>query len=649
MAETLAYDIIARDVNASRTFDHVGDAIKDSAKQSKVFTGEQKALSKQIADTENHLKGLIRQIDGTENKELFRSIRKDQSLLSFLKRAQKQLADGGTEGGRSFVSGFGDALSGLPAQLKGAGIVGAVAIAPFIAAPIGAAIGGAVLGGLGAGGIIGGVIAAAKDDRVANAAEDVADSFSAGFKDAGRYFINPLVDNMFRLQNATDAVMSDLTSGFKALAPLVGPVAKGLEGMARNLNLDKAFGNAAPAIRAIANELPEIGSAISDALDSIGEGSDGATEGLLTVLHATEDLIRFTGEFIRVSSNVYEWLVRNGHAMTEFGLKAMDAFGWVEFIPGAGQAFEAYRSHLEGLNNETGDLIKGLDDAKNSGNDWSGSLADQAENAADAEEKTKAYKEGLEKLFGVLMSQDEAQIKLKQTTADTFKELEKGKRTLDINTQAGRDNATAVLDQVKAIEGLREANISNGMSIEDANKIYEGQIRQLERTLIKLGFNKDSVHALIDEYLHLDKTKATPKVDDKAVTTARGHVDELNKKLERLDGKTTTVYVRTVFGEYRAGERNPDGRASGGGVEAGPMYWVGENGPELVQFGRSGHVYPAGQSRAMAAAGAGTTTMPELNINVRVTGSADEETKRQFLKNLRVDSGFKGSVRKELA
>ncbi|MFN0133430.1 MAG: hypothetical protein ACKVW3_13000 [Phycisphaerales bacterium] len=46
------------------------------------------------------------------------------------------------------------------------------------------------------------------------------------------------------------------------------------------------------------------------------------------------------------------------------------------------------------------------------------------------------------------------------------------------------------------------------------------------------------------------------------------------------------------------------GRADGGPVSGGSWSWVGERGPELVQFGRSGYVYPNG---VMPSAGGGVT------------------------------------------
>jgi hypothetical protein len=51
------------------------------------------------------------------------------------------------------------------------------------------------------------------------------------------------------------------------------------------------------------------------------------------------------------------------------------------------------------------------------------------------------------------------------------------------------------------------------------------------------------------------------------------------------------------------------GRASGGPVNAGDVTWVGEQGPELVRFGRASQVYSAPQSAAMTGGGGAPVTL----------------------------------------
>lgn len=615
MAETLAYELIARDINASRTFDHLGDAIDDAGKSTKTFEGQQHSLSKQITETETHLKGLIQQIDGTENKELFKAIRKDQSLIAFLKKAKKELEEVADQaeavaatvvsgpGGRGFMAGFVDALSGLPSQLKGAGIVGGIALAPLIAAPVGAALAGAVLGAAGAGGIVGGVIAAAQDERVKMAGATLTQNFLGGFKDAGRIFITPVLDQMSTLQRTEDVVLADLAAGFAKLAPAVRPFAQGLEGLAENLDLDKILGDALPAIRAIGNELPEIGAAISDGLGAISDESDGAVEGLIATMHAVEDLIRGGGEFVGWLAGVFDWLVRTDKALTQWALDALDVADSLSFLTGGATIAQlgVARDHLQGVNDEMNSLVDSLGDANDAGRDWRGNLSEQARAAKEAANEAKDYTDALEKLFGIQMNLDEAQIAYQRGLDETAETLKDGKKTLDINSKAGQDNAQAILSQVKNIERLRQANIDNGMAVEDANAAAKGQIDALVEMAVRIGFARDRVHELVDAYVDAQKNAyISTHVEDDKVQAALTHVRNLEAEMARLNGNVATVYVRSVYdNDYRRGERNPSGRAGGGMVMAGRGYTINEEGPELVEFGRNGRVIPAGASAAM--------------------------------------------------
>lgn len=610
MAETLAYDLIARDVNASRTFDHLGDAIDDAGKSTKHFTADQKALAKQVEESEQKLKALYRGVGDGSDAAFNRILRREQNRLVLLKRAQKELEEladqaqtAAAQASFAVSGGIGDALGAIPSQLKGAAIATGIAIAPLVAVPVGAAIAGAVMGGVGVGGIVGGVVAAAQDERVKEAGAALGENFLGGFKDAGRIFINPILDQMSTLQRTEDIVLADLAAGFAKLGPAVRPFALGLEGLAENLDLDKLLGDALPAVRAIGNELPEIGAAISDGLGAIGDESDGAVEGLIATMHAAEDLIRGGGEFIGWLAGVFDWLVRTDKALTQWALDALDVADSMSFLTGGATIAQlgVARDHLQGVNDEMNSLVDSLGEANDAGRDWRGNLSEQARAAKEAADEANEYKDALEKLFGIQMNLDEAQIAYQRGLDETAKALKDGKKTLDINSKAGQDNAEAILDQVKNIERLRQANIDNGMAVEDANAAAKGQIDAVVEMAVRIGFARDRVHELVDAYVTAQKNAyISTHVDDDKVQTALTHVKNLEAEMARLNGNVATVYVRSVYdNDYRRGERNPSGRAGGGMVMAGRGYTINENGPELVEFGRNGRVIPAGASAAM--------------------------------------------------
>lgn len=640
--ESLTFRAFGTDVSAGRMFGDLGDKADDAGESIHGLGDESKDLDARLDETRTHVRALIEEFDRTGDTALFRDIRKDRSTISMIESMRKELrglGDDSNDVGRRISQatsgGIGDAIGSIPSQLKGIAIVSAVALAPFLAAPIGAALGGAVLGGVGLGGVIGGIAAAAQDQRVKDFGTRLGENFVDGFAASGRIFVNPLLDQMSALQRSEDIVLADLASGFAALAPVIRPLAEGLEGFAENLNLDAAFADALPLVRALAQELPEIGAAIGDAFESIGDGSDGATEGLLTLLHITEDLIRGTGEFIRVASDIYDWFIRTGNAATDFGMKVTDAFGWVEFIPGAGQAFALYRDHIQGLNEETQSLKDGLKQSKDAGDDWAGSLAGQARSAQEAADAAQQYEDAVRSLFGQLMGLDEAQVRYNMDLLELRTELKEGTKTLSLNTEEGLKNRQAILGLIRDIEALREAHLANNMPAARANELYEQQVRQLIELAVKTGFSRKEVELLAGALRDVPKTVAGT-VEMHGLDPSLKHAIALNKQIDALDGRVVKSTVLTEFYSYRAGERNPSGRASGGPVMAGQSYWVGESGPEIVTFGSNGNVIPAGRSAAMAAGATMAAAPPRVIIDV--TG-ADEEMKRFIRKIVRLDGG----------
>lgn len=119
--------------------------------------------------------------------------------------------------------------------------------------------------------------------------------------------------------------------------------------------------------------------------------------------------------------------------------------------------------------------------------------------------------------------------------------------TLDINTEAGRDNATAVLDLAEASNDLTIANYENGGSVEDLIKDNEAQRTDMLDTLIQFGVNdtvaKDYIATL---FLTEDDIRAMVAADN--VPETKGDIDGVQKTAntyERRKGR----YSPTVSGQ----------------------------------------------------------------------------------------------------
>jgi TP901 family phage tail tape measure protein len=140
----------------------------------------------------------------------------------------------------------------------------------------------------------------------------------------------------------------------------------------------------------------------------------------------------------------------------------------------------------------------------NSASTKSTTALDGLAGAADsASGKFMALSRQIDSLFQEQMTADRAALKLAQSTNDLSEELLKGARTLNVNTAEGRKNRSAVLDQLEAIEAVRDARVRGGMAIDVATGKYQKDIDGLKKSMRQAGFSKKAVDALTDSYREL--------------------------------------------------------------------------------------------------------------------------------------------------
>lgn len=532
-------------------------------------------LKTQAEATEARLKSLVTQLNKTGDRSLVKDIRGEQRELSLLQRLTKLAPD--PADGAGMFAGIGKSLVGALSAAKGPATAALVGIALLAAPGIGATVGSAVVGGIGAGGIIGGIALAADDPRVQTAAQGLGATLKAEFgsKGAAEPFVAPLLDSIEIIRASSKDVAGDAREAFATIAPVLRPLTQGIVGLVQNglPGLTEGFENAKPVLRAVAELGPKLGTHLGDFVKDITRDSDGAVMALHAIVNVTGDVLNGIAETISTLSQMYEWSVKAGAATTGV---FEDIFGWVPFV---GEELRINNDRFE-------EQIALLGRAKDASGDYAGNLQVVGESAEEAAAKVKELTDAIDEQFEKTMGVDQATLAYKNGLVDLKKELTDGKRTLLDTSQAGRDNIAAVLDQITAIENLRDANIRNGTAIGTANRQYEAQIEALRKTLLNLGYTKAEVNALIDRY------KAIPK----SVETTIGII----LKTQGSNSAWAALRRAEREEEEHGSTLHAGGRASGGPVTAGKTYWVGEQGPELVTFGADGYVHDATTSRAMS-------------------------------------------------
>lgn len=169
-------------------------------------------------------------------------------------------------------------------------------------------------------------------------------------------------------------------------------------------------------------------------------------------------------------------------------------------------------------------------------------MASAAEQAA---EKVEELREAFDALFNMQMDLHRATLDYRQGMADLVEVLDDAEATLKLGSQAGRDNRRAVLDQIDAINDLREANIENGMSIDDANEKYVQQLDKLEDLLIDRGFEEEAVRDIIAAYSDIPSVVSTT-LKAPGMSGALSATQELQNRLNALDRSRATVHVDVI-------------------------------------------------------------------------------------------------------
>ncbi|MEV0779172.1 hypothetical protein [Streptomyces sp. NPDC050428] len=264
-------------------------------------------------------------------------------------------------------------------------------------------------------------------------------------------------------------------------------------------------------------------------------------------------------------------------------------------------------------------------------------------------------------------------------------------RTLDEGTEKGRANNQALDDLAAATMKAAEAADANGASHATVNGIYDKGRAALVKNIMTMGKTEAQAKKLAAQILRTpDKTARlkgnledlqaklnTAKAKLKSVPDSRKakvRADIAQLKAQIADAKLRLKGIPdesvSVLVQYRASHSSASdfaksigGYASGGYPMAGEWAWVGEEGPELVQFKTGARVFDTQDSMRMAASGRDAmrsgklgTDLPAMasrrspyagvgasasgragatNINIRVDGAIDPvATARQLQKLL---------------
>lgn len=430
-----------------------------------------------------------------------------------LARATPDLLGTGAAGTRVTSSVISTPFEASPPHARAA-IIAVLAGAAAAAAPtIGAMLAGALAGAAGTGAMAAGILSASQDERVRSAASQFGDAISAEFFRGGAAFVAPVIRSMDILEDAFRDM--EVPEALAVMAPLVTTIAGGFADFGRNImpGLNKALGQMEPFARVAADGIGDLGASFGKFLDDV-TASKGAVMGLQSLFALLDGTVRVLGFSLRFLSEMYEdWVTVQARAG--------------RFIQGVGIALGPLGDGFQKIGGHVAVANEKMLAAASGGAAMGGAMVEAASvmateytPAADlAADATGSLAYAMTGAHGAFLDFMGARIGAEAALDRITEGIRRHGRTLDIDTEAGRDNLTNLQRFATEAQRAAEANFAHTGSVEQASAVYEGYKARLVETLIATGRTRKEAEKLAEVWLGV---AALPNLT-KNVTIAVGY------------------------------------------------------------------------------------------------------------------------------
>jgi len=413
------------------------------------------------------------------------------------------------------------------------------------------------------------------------------------------------------------------TETFKNAAPHVNILANGLTGLVKGVmpGFNTAIGRSGPVIRSLSNAMGSLGDAAGDALTSMSEDADGAAasiDGLSSVVNfMVRDLGSAAGDMNTIMSDIKYEFESARHEGVGF-------FDWLSKFDGG---------PLGNWAEDTEDKLRTMGGALSKDADHARTFGRELRHGTDGLE---GFNDALAEMNSLALKAADADIALEQAIDDASDALKDNGKTLDLNSQKGRNNKSALLDIANAAINAATSVRKMGGDQAAATRRLEDGYDAFVKAARGAGMTKTAADKLARSYGLLPKSKST-SIKAPGATKAKKQVDNLRGSINRLKGKDVFITTHLVTKGGGAGSTIGQHAMAMGGISAaqtgGPrrgLTWVGERGPELMETSPGQRVWSAQDSARMAATGAGSPT--SIMLEIKSSGSPFDDFLAEMIK-----------------
>ena len=372
---------------------------------------------------------------------------------------------------------------------------------------------------------------------------------------------------------------------------------KALDDAINGLN-KSGFGNGATNVRSF-------GDVLRYTFDpSFLDGAAHSVEGVLGIFGVTQtNDISIAADRLKEVDTTLASLVSSGNAdgaAKLFGELTKQAAEQGVTVDQLKAKFPAYAEAIAGVANAASGAATGQ-----------GQLADGVGEVETSAEDAKAalddYVKGLQNAGLVVLGTREAQRGLKQAIADATASIKENGRTLDINTQKGRDNQSALDDVASSALDLAQAIYDQTGSEEAMRASLTKSRASLIKTYLQFDNNIGRARAYADSILKIPAKRNTTV---EVTVLGKAALDALQTKLYNIRDKRVTLTVGTV-------------RVGNSSVNAGQFADGGYTG-DGAKYEPAGIVHRGEYVITKAATAAiGKSTLDYLNSRGRLPGYAN--------------------------
>lgn len=459
----------------------------------------------------------------------------------------------GKSGGSVFGSGF---LGALKTPILGPAII-AVLTAAFVTAmpAIGAVAGGALVTAFGAS-IAGlGILFAAKSDMVGATWSKMLSHLGEDMKLLSKPFEGTLVNIAGFFQRTVDAFnpalskafasmagpvqnfVDQLLSGFEKLIPAIGPITAAFNGILANLGpgLSAMIGDLAAGMTELSVSISRNPEALGDFVAGIGMLLESTLKFITTLNDINAGFSTLTGGVSLVTVMMAGLAAAIDTVAAPFKLLNTAIAGTNALlgktggdVDTAGKSMSDAAANTVALANGTAGVGAAAQHAGPHVLTMAEKIQAAKKAAAEAKQKYDAWIESIFRLQNLALGLSGAQINLQKAFDDASKSIKDNGRNIDINTEKGRANRSALNSVADAANHQTEEMLNSGKGIRAAANAAGSSQANFIALAQRMGYSKAQAQALARQLIGMPK---------KTQTDLKADITDLNSKIATAKAK----------------------------------------------------------------------------------------------------------------